>query len=310
MTESMTAMIAQALNLEPHIPAAVIPQALPFAIINGATAPMGAVGRECRAVHPSNGFVIINDGHTQGTTSAQATTGTLISTDEGTSNTFQTSVFVPSIREVTADTNPILTRIEITYKGYYDPETCRMISADDTDAMLKQLGLIKADEDEPIKHSILAANLYTYCLNNPAIHHDPTGEYGYELALVGAGAASAFFATTGSVAGTNFWNPIGWIAGGVLVVGALVWAGITIYNNHQAKQVATAKINSANMSRKVSDILKDKKASIMRAPLPKGTPGWEAIMGYTLKQIYDLAQKGDSGFKTFWKLLSQARFNK
>ena len=160
VTESMTVMIAQALNLEPRISAAVIPQALPFAIINGATAPIGAVGREYRAVHPSNGFVIINGGRTQGTISTQATTGTLISTDEGTSNTFQTSVFVPSIREVTADTNPILTRIEFTYKGYYDPSLRRFISSD---------ALMSTGQD------LLGFNMYAYCLNNPVNMSDPDG---------------------------------------------------------------------------------------------------------------------------------------
>ncbi|HBT65103.1 MAG TPA: hypothetical protein DEB10_10640 [Ruminococcaceae bacterium] len=42
------------------------------------------------------------------------------------------------------------------HSRYYDPEIGRFINADDTDVMLEHLD-----------DSILATNLYAYCLNNP-----------------------------------------------------------------------------------------------------------------------------------------------
>jgi len=44
--------------------------------------------------------------------------------------------------------------------------------------------------------------------------------------------------------------------------------------------------------------------------LPRGTPGWDVLLGYTLEQISKEAQRGNKGFKTIWKLLRDARFLK
>ena len=62
----------------------------------------------------------------------------------------------------------------------------------------------------------LSLNLYTYCQDNPVRYRDSSGNMAAEAA----------------VAATNWWNPIGWIAAGVLVVEVVV-AGVLIYKSVQ-----------------------------------------------------------------------------
>jgi len=69
---------------------------------------------------------------------------------------------------------------------YYDPEIGRWINAD------SQLNTT----------SLLGYNLFAYCENNPINKVDSTGH----------------MATEATLAATNWWNPVGWIAAAVLVV--------------------------------------------------------------------------------------------
>ena len=46
----------------------------------------------------------------------------------------------------------------------------------------------------------------------------------------------------------------------------------------------------------------------MRAPLPKGRPGWDQLLPMTMDMIRRLADKNETGFKTIWKLLNDSRF--
>jgi hypothetical protein len=66
------------------------------------------------------------------------------------------------------------------------------------------------------------------------------------------------------------------------------------------------------MKKTVKDILKGKKGSIKNAKLPKGSPSWDDLIrwGLTLEEIYRRAERGDPGFSTFKKLLTDGRFNK
>ena len=165
MAESKTVMIAQALNLEPR------------AVADGATAPSGAVAMDGRAVLPSNGFVMTIREREQGTVGAQGTasngfclhragaqsavsTSTFTNTNDGTSNSFQASVFEPCIREVTEYTFQIPALNESIYKGYYDASLCRFISAD---------GIMSTGQ------GVLGYNMYAYCMNNPANLGDSDG---------------------------------------------------------------------------------------------------------------------------------------
>ena len=62
------------------------------------------------------------------------------------------------------------------------------------------------DEDDPV-----TMNGYTYGDNNPVMKVDPDGHYAIALAA----------------AGTNFWNPVGWvIAGGLAIYGGIKYISL------------------------------------------------------------------------------------
>ena len=57
-------------------------------------------------------------------------------------------------------------------------------------------------------------------------------------------------------------------------------------------------------------MLKFRKGSIKQASLPPGSPGWKEILTMTMEEVRKAADKGETGFKTIWKLLNDSRFNK
>jgi hypothetical protein len=63
------------------------------------------------------------------------------------------------------------------------------------------------------------------------------------------------------------------------------------------------KITQDFAGRKVSDILKRKKASIKQARLPRGSPDWDTFMQMTWEQIEEGARTNRPGFKVVRKLL-------
>ena len=66
--------------------------------------------------------------------------------------------------------------------------------------------------------------------------------------------------------------------------------------------------NYAGMT--VAEILKNKRASIKRARLEKGSPSWDDILYLTWEEIVEKHQRRDRGFKTFYKLLNQKEYDK
>ena len=60
----------------------------------------------------------------------------------------------------------------------------------------------------------------------------------------------------------------------------------------------------------VAEILQFKKARIKNAPLPKGSPSWDEILNLTWEEIEERKQRGESGFKTFHKLLKSKEYDK
>ncbi|MBQ9744288.1 MAG: DNRLRE domain-containing protein [Clostridia bacterium] len=72
---------------------------------------------------------------------------------------------------------------------YYDPNIGRFINA-----------------DGQLNPNLLGYNLFGYCENNPIKYVDPTGK----------------MAATATMVATNFWNPVGWIAGMILFVEAVI----------------------------------------------------------------------------------------
>lgn len=60
---------------------------------------------------------------------------------------------------------------------------------------------------------------------------------------------------------------------------------------------------------KVDEILRQKKASIKRAPLPTGSPSWHELSEMTWERIEFGAKAGLPGFKVVHKLLTDRRFD-
>jgi len=60
----------------------------------------------------------------------------------------------------------------------------------------------------------------------------------------------------------------------------------------------------------VQDVLKSRKGSIKNAPIPPGGPSWEMLLPMTMDAIRRLADQGETGYKTIWKLLNDSRFYK
>src|SRR5271155_5580828 len=63
-------------------------------------------------------------------------------------------------------------------------------------------------------------------------------------------------------------------------------------------------------SESVSEVLRGKLGSIMRAPLPSGSPSWSDIMDMTMDEVRMAARANRPGFKTILKLLTDSRFNR
>ena len=60
----------------------------------------------------------------------------------------------------------------------------------------------------------------------------------------------------------------------------------------------------------VSEVLKTKKGSIKNAPLPPGGPNWNDLLPLSMEAVRKLAQKGETGYREIWKLLTDSRFNR
>ena len=61
---------------------------------------------------------------------------------------------------------------------------------------------------------------------------------------------------------------------------------------------------------KISELLKQKKASIKNAPLESGAPSWAEIQTMIWEEIELGAQQGKPGYRTIRKLLTDSRFNR
>ena len=60
----------------------------------------------------------------------------------------------------------------------------------------------------------------------------------------------------------------------------------------------------------VDEILRLKRGAILRAPLQKGSPSWDDIRHLTWEEVVDRQKRRVNGFKTFYKLLRDGRFDK
>ena len=98
---------------------------------------------------------------------------------------------------------------------YYDPTIGRFMSEDSIRARHMNLydpygnyqdvflmGGVYSDWMEYIVQDPLSLNLYVYCQNNPIRYIDSSGNMAAEATILA----------------TNWWNPAGWVAGGILLV--------------------------------------------------------------------------------------------
>jgi hypothetical protein len=60
----------------------------------------------------------------------------------------------------------------------------------------------------------------------------------------------------------------------------------------------------------VAQILRRKLGSIKNAPLTAGSPGWDDILHWTWAEVVQAKSRGEAGFKTIYKLLTNKRFDK
>jgi hypothetical protein len=65
-----------------------------------------------------------------------------------------------------------------------------------------------------------------------------------------------------------------------------------------------------NAGKTVTEILRDKKASIMSAPLDPGSPSWDDILDLTWEDVVQRAKAREPGYQTIKKLLSKGEYNK
>ena len=91
---------------------------------------------------------------------------------------------------------------------YYDPETGRFISPDSINYLAPQ--------------SINGLNLYAYCLNNPVMYVDPTGESFILAMIIGGAIAGAIIGATVNGVTAYSEGVRGWDLAGAIVAGAAV----------------------------------------------------------------------------------------
>ena len=99
-----------------------------------------------------------------------------------------------------AEKNPL------RYRGYYyDSETgFYYLQSRYYDPAMHRF--INADSYASTGQGFIGTNMFAYCHNSPVAFYDTEGN----------------MATEATIAATNWWNPIGWIAGGILVVEVVV----------------------------------------------------------------------------------------
>ena len=98
-----------------------------------------------------------------------------------------------------------------------------------------------------------------------------------------------------------------WVAVSGLIPGAKLIKGVKVL---KATIKVSNKLPKITQATKVSEILKLKKGSIQRAPLPKGSPNWDELKNMDWGEIEKGARNNLPGYKTIRKLLSDKRFNK
>ncbi len=169
-------------------------------------------------------------------------------------------------------------------------------------------------------------NLYGYVGGSPIVNVDPSGllmdtaAIAAKAALTGArsasgallaGPAAFLMAMTPSPAGEGSDKT----PTAEDIMPAAPQAGGGGGNNKQPPTVTTGGScpiprKHPNAGKTVEDILKGKLGSIQKAPLERGSPSWNSIRGETWEHLVKKAQANEPGYRQFYKLLNDGRFNK
>lgn len=153
-------------------------------------------------------------------------------------------------------------------------------------------------------------NLYTYVKNDPLNWRDSDGEDGDEI-VVTAKKVKACEICVERALGT-----LRWAGSGVLRILSPI-SKITSFFEASAAgaygdmcELCYKAVTPEEDGKTVEEVLKSRKGSVQRAPLPRGSPSWKEISKATIAQIRERAKRGDTGYRTIWKLLNDNRFKK
>ena len=113
-----------------------------------------------------------------------------------------------SLMNKQATSSALANRNPLRYRGYYyDVETgFYYLQSRYYDPAMHRF--INADSYASTGQGFIGTNMFAYCHNSPVAFYDTEGN----------------MATEATIAAANWWNPIGWIAGGILVVEVVVAA--------------------------------------------------------------------------------------
>jgi RHS repeat-associated protein len=201
-------------------------------------------------------------------------------------------------------------------------------------------GIGKFIQADPLRYGA-GLNLYDYCNNDPINHSDPTGlnssatqveekpadDSGLDgdPSVYSNGAGNAELGGGDPVIGGNagvleashYWVQPDYVAQSVPMTFARVLASgsseeieafLEINQSQLSDElIASGRARIGFLRRTVSDILKTRRGSILRAELDEGSPSWDQIRQMTWEQVQ--SAKG-TGWKTIRKLLTDSRFAK
>ncbi len=142
------------------------------------------------------------------------------------------------------------------------------------------------------------ANYYGYADNSPVTRTDPSGR-GPEVLVPVAGCLAdlplclLLAAGALAVAGTFY-----------IATHPITFPRFCLWNCSGEDSITYA------AKTRVSDILKGKRGSIKKAPLPPESPPWSEVEKLTWGQVLGRANRNVPGYRTIKKLLTDRRFNK
>jgi RHS repeat-associated protein len=133
----------------------------------------------------------------------------------------------------------------------------------------------------------------------------------FAYAFVGIGGGTGILVATGTTGGAAALTTGGGVAVSVGVAEALGIGTAASLGAAAASANAASGPGGGNRDqRTVAQVLRGKRGSIRQAPLPQGSPSWDAILDMTMADVRAAAAANRPGFRTILKLLTDQRFNR